>query len=238
MPRSILGDELLSHRFHLLDVDWSMSFPPFVLWPAAGFNSITMPELTVETEDVIEGTSDFTHHVIKKGSVGPITLSRGSTMYNSDFWRWTMACLKGNPTQQNVLSAMLNTAAAVGTFGIVGGTPLPAKRRNMILIHLSGLSYDGLLETMRSAQGLDRVLAASLIPTSFIGTQLSESLGYVTGGFFDLGITSIPAKVWMLFGCLPSRYKPGSDFDAATSAVSIQEMEIQCDRFEEFSLLA
>jgi hypothetical protein len=40
----------------------------------------------------------------------------------------------------------------------------------------------------------------------------------------------------MLINCIPTRYKPGSDFDASSGEVSIAEIDIQPQYFVEFSL--
>ena len=234
MARGLLSDYLLSHNFHLLDVDWSMNIPPFVLWPSAGFSSISAPELTIETEEITEGTSSFKHHVLKKASVGSITLSRGATMFNSDFWRWIMACLKGTRTKTNMLEFMKDLGKATA---FQGNIPVPGKRRNLALIHLSDISVEGLKLAAQQGNAMDKLKALGALPAAGLTSQL-DVVKAATGGMVDFGIASVPAKVWMLFNCLPVRYKPASDFDAGTSAVSIQELEIACERFEEFALLA
>jgi len=48
----------------------------------------------------------------------------------------------------------------------------------------------------------------------------------------------LPGKAWMLYGALPSRYKTGGDFDASSGAVSIAELEIAYEYFDEISLFA
>jgi len=233
MSRSIFSDELRVHQFHLIDVDPSFSFPPFVLVPNVGFSSITIPEISIETEEIQEGTSDFVHHVLKKASTNTITLSRGSTPFNSDFWRWTMACVKGTSASGKESVAGFLTQAS--TLGLFGDIKIPGKRRNMILLHLTGLSAEGLLEAMDSARGLDMARGLALLPYA----GLSEASGLqssLTQGLLDLGITSIPGKAYMLFGCLPTRYKPGSDFDADTTAVSIEELDLAYSHFEQFGV--
>ena len=63
-----------------------------------------------------------------------------------------------------------------------------------------------------------------------------------TGGAMYAGIgpfefaNRLPARAWLLHGCLPIRYLAGSDFDASSGAVSIQELEVQPEYIEEFSL--
>lgn len=211
-----------------------MGVPPFVLWPAAGFTSITMPELSIETEEIPEGTSNFVHKVLKKASVNNIVLTKGVSMFNSDFWRWTVGCLKGTPLDPNAnLQSFLSDLAKAVTF--TGFPPVPGKRRNMLLMHCSGISPAGLVEAM-NVGGLDAVKGAALLPAAGV-TEVAAQVESLTQGLVDIGISSIPGKVYMLFDCLPVRYKPGSDFDAATTAVSIEELELSFNRFEEFSIM-
>jgi hypothetical protein len=46
----------------------------------------------------------------------------------------------------------------------------------------------------------------------------------------------MPARAWLLKGCLPKRYKAGTDFEASSGEVSIMELEVEVERFEEYSL--
>jgi len=50
------------------------------------------------------------------------------------------------------------------------------------------------------------------------------------------GITRLPGKAWLLWDCIPTRYKAASDFDAMSGQVSISELEIQPWAIEEFTL--
>jgi len=232
MPRGLLNDRLLSHQFHLLDVDFSLSVPPWVLLPSAGFSSITSPELTIETNEIKEGTDPFVHHSLGKASMSSITLSKGVSIYNSDFWRWTMGCLKGNPPTQDNLLKFLGKVATLQT------PPITGKRRNLMLIHLTGVSVSGAAEAVSNASGLDAAKAGLFFGTAGVATAGITGIEALTGGIVDFGISSIPGKVFMLFDCLPVRYKPAADYDASTTEVSIEEIEIQCHRMEEFALLA
>jgi len=232
MPRGIFNDRLSAHQFHLLDVDFSLAVPPWVLLPSAGFSSISAPEVTIETHEIKEGTDPFVHHTLGKASMNSITLSKGVSVFNSDFWRWTMGCLKGNPTSQDNLFQFLGQVATLQA------PPIPGKRRNLILMHLTGISPGGLAQSVVSADGVDAVKAGLFFGTAGLVTGLAQGIEAVTGGIVDFGITSVPGKVFMLFDCLPVRYKPGSDFDANASEISLEEIEIQCHRMEEFALLA
>jgi phage tail-like protein len=230
----MLSDDLRVHEFHLLDVDWNFGIPPFVLFPSVGFTSITMPEMTVETESIREGTDNFMHHVLTKASTNTITLTKGVTPFNSDFWRWTVACLKGTPTDPS--ANLLSYLADLGKMVLFQGAPdIPGKRRNLILLHATGISPAGLVQSMESGKPDDLFKGAGLFPAAGV-TAIAEGLSTLTQGMIDVGITSIPGKVYMLFDCMPTRYKPGSDFDANTTAVSIEELDIAYHHFEEFSL--
>ena len=47
----------------------------------------------------------------------------------------------------------------------------------------------------------------------------------------------LPGKAWLLWDCLPTRYKAASDFDASGSEVSIAELEVQPHAITEMTLL-
>jgi phage tail-like protein len=191
-----------------------------------GFTAITSPELSIATEDITEGSSDYIHHVLGKASTNAITLQRAESAFNSDFWRWIVACLKGN----HPLSA-LDALKAIVPGG--GALPIPGKRRNLMLMHMSGVSLAGAIEAAAKGTGKDRLMALAAIGAG----SVAGIVGTLTGGLMDLGITSIPAKTFMLFGCLPTRYKPGGDFDASSTTVSIEELDLSYHHFEEFSLM-
>lgn len=200
MARARLLDRLQNYRFHLLDVSWSLSIPPFALNPAAGFQAVTAPEMTLETEEFAEGNHWTKRHLISGGSVGNITLSRGATFYDAEFWLWISAAIRG---QQGGMVPPL-------------GPALTGHRRNLLLIQYTGYS----------ARGLGEAGAA-------IDAAASAAAGFVPNVNHAL---ALPARAWMLLDCLPIRYKASGDFDGASSDVSIMELEISVDRFEEFSV--
>lgn len=47
----------------------------------------------------------------------------------------------------------------------------------------------------------------------------------------------LPGKAWLLWGCIPIRYKAASDFDARSGDVSLAELEVQPSAVSEFVLL-
>lgn len=198
MARLRIKDKLQNYQFHLLDISYSLSVPPFVLNPLASFSAITTPEMTLETEEVAEGNSYFKRHVISGGSVSSITLQRGASFFDSEFWNWISACIRGQVGQISWPVAM------------------SGKRRNLLLIQFTGYSARGFTAV---SEGMDALasMAAGFLPN--VG-----------------GILRIPARAWILIDCLPTRYKPASDFDATSGDISIMELELQMDRFEEFSM--
>ena len=95
-------------------------------------------------------------------------------------------------------------------------------RRNLVLIHFLGFrlqryvaSRTGLIEGGQSAVQAEVVLNA----TGQAGVPLDR----------------IPGRAWYCSGCLPIRYKAGSDFDANSSDVSIMELEVQPEYVEELT---
>lgn len=47
---------------------------------------------------------------------------------------------------------------------------------------------------------------------------------------------NVPGRAWLLYGCIPTRYKAASDFDATDGGISIMELDIQPFAFVEFAL--
>jgi phage tail-like protein len=96
-------------------------------------------------------------------------------------------------------------AVAGHTFYQVGG---PTPRRNFMLIHY---------------------FARNPIP----GTTIGDTGGDDTGGRFSIGpfeVTArVPARAYALSGCIPTRWKSGTDFDASSSSVSIAELDFVCE---------
>ena len=49
-------------------------------------------------------------------------------------------------------------------------------------------------------------------------------------------VSRVPARSWMLSGCIPTHYKASTDFDPLSSDISIMELTLQPQTIEEFSL--
>jgi len=165
--------------FDLLKNDsfWVTTLTPFPSWglnPLLGFSACSLPEITIASEDITDGTAQFTKKVTGKASVSNLTLSRGVRFYDSNFWDWIMDVIEG----------------------------VNSPRRDMVLIHLARVKL------------LD-------IPVAFPG---------------PVDLNFVPARMWKLEGCLPVRYKPGSDFDASQGEISVMELEVTIDGIEELTV--
>lgn len=237
MARHPLTDFLSSYPFWLVDVGPldALSLPIFN--PLAGFSSVTAPEITIETESIQEANYFFDKKVLKRGSVTPMTLTKGVTALSTGFWEWTTSALTGKP----------QTSAAWAPFAPVGGITY---RRNFMLVHF----FRGpIINNPRSTLGqvVGSAERASLITGGVAATGgdalvslamagivegLGAGLSAVGFGSFEF-IARLPARAFLLYDCIPKRYKTGSDFDAKSGDISIAEVEFDVETFEEVNLL-
>ena len=201
MARNVLTDFLQDNHFWLMDVGIVSGQPAIPIFnPLAGFSAISAPEITLEMADITEGNSLFRKKVVKRGDVGSITLSRGSTFWDADFYRWTMTALTGD-TQVVVKLQGKDTPISQGG---------PSPRRDLLLIHYFRLAVPVVQDAVGTVNSLQSAI-------SFTAPK-------------------IPARAWLLKGCIPTRYKSGGDFDAASGQISIMELEVAVESMEEISL--
>lgn len=256
MARNALQDYLQDHAFWLMDVAPIEALALPVLSPIFGFNSISAPEITAETTEIDESTLDYTRKVVTGATVGSITMTRGATFFDSDFWRWVHAAVSGDVDNFQSRGFGVSTTLALGAEGGPGGIAAntlgaaaglfgapriggPSPRRDMVLIqHFLHTGLD---------QAVGRGLSATLEQT--LGNlSVSPATGFfsvagnvATGG--SPGVTKVgaeigrlPARAWVLKGCIPTRYKVGSDFDATSGQVSMMELEMEVEIVDEVSL--
>jgi len=171
---------------------------------------------------------------------------------DSDFYRWVQSAIFGD----------MGVGAKV--ISLTGGGPTP--RRNLVLIHyfptsprkadfLSRPGSEGITNDP-GQESIDQVYAGALsagamaLTSAGVGIALDDAAlaaGIATNvvgtGFSMLNAAQgfpirIPAKAFLLKGCLPTFYKPASDFDANSSNISLQEIEFEMEEWEEISLAA
>jgi len=236
MARSNLLDPLRDNNFWLYDVapiDFAPALPLFT--PLSGFSAVSSPEITVETQQINEGNWPFTKTVVKGGSVGSITLSRGVTWFNSDFWRWTVAALAGTTGLSGLQIAGISYRRTLLLVHFFRNTP--AQNAAQQIAMAAGLTT-GLSTVTGFAVGAEAGLGTGVGAGVASAAQLASL--QVAGGLFSpqtVGI-KIPARAFLLKNCVPLRYKTGSDFDATSGQVSIQEMDIQPEFVEEIAMAA
>jgi hypothetical protein len=214
-----------------MDVAPVEAFALPIFTPLSGFASIVAPEITVETQEIKEGNWHFKRTAIKSADVSPITLTRGVTFANSDFWRWIVAGIVGSTEWQLKLPYVPPSR--------IGG---PSPRRQLVLIHYFSRSPFGTIgqaaafvfnSLVEAAVGGNTFSAVGTVAGQTAGAALAG--GLVGGGPIDV-VARIPARAYVLHGCLPTRYKVGSDFDARSGEVSIAELDIKPELVEEISL--
>lgn len=236
MARNVHTDFLQDNSFWLMDVAPIEPLALPVFTPIAGFSAISAPEIQLETVDINEANALWRKKIVKKADVGAITLSRGASFWDSDFNRWLIAALRGNTEGYSVGIGGLGT----GVLGLGGATP----RRDLLLVHYFRRTPMSLVVTGAVGAASNVALAAATaLGSNFTGggaagaAQAAALVGLAVSplGPFEL-YPKVPARAWLLRGCLPVRYKAGSDFDATSGQVSIMELDVQPEQVEEISL--
>lgn len=240
MARRWISDFLTVNPFWLADVGPINPFSLPILSPLSGFSAITAPELSIETETIQEGNWPLARKVVKSASLNSITLSRGATFYDSDFLGWVNAALYGDVDQFQ----------SPVPFVSVGG---PTYRRNLMLIHFFNRALVGRTDKGFEAAGalaLGGLLAAGVAAGGGGGglnlagaATTGAAVGALAAGLGAAGMAPfqfaarVPARLFILYNCIPKRYKAGSDFEATSSDISIQELELEMEGFEQVSIL-
>lgn len=222
-----------------------------VFSPLVGFSAVTMPEISLETQEIVEANSLWRRKTVKRGDVSSLTAHRGVTFSDGDFYGWIMAALTGNTTSLGNLNLTIGSlGASLGLSSSIIGGPTP--RRDLLLVHnfkrdpYARINSDGSRDMSSNARAIASVASMGVD----VGSRLIENAdtagvgalaaAAVTFSGSPLGPYDIypfrPARAWLLSGCLPVRYKPGNDFDATSGQVSIMEIDIQIESMEEISL--
>jgi hypothetical protein len=226
VARSVIQDYLQVFPFALFDVApiESLSLPIFT--PLSGFATVSAPEISIETQEIKEANWPFKRHAIKGADVSQITLTRGVTFANSDFWRWIVASIMGDTEWRLKLPFFPPSR--------VGG---PSPRRQLVLVHFFAKTPLASLAGAAAAIIGGQLDVANSIAGAFTAaTSVTAGLNLVLGQFgFDV-VERVPARAYVLHGCLPTRYKTGGDFDARSGEISIAELDIKPELIEEITL--
>ena len=163
-------------------------------------------------------------------------------MFDADFYDWIMFTLHGNKDFEDG-----GTLGKVANFLTGGGRVSP--RRNLLIVQFSNMNIANAASSAQKIAGMAEIAYLTTLISGGGGFFSSAATAAVAGGLAAAGGSSapvalgpfqfamrVPARAWLLHGCLPIRYKSGSDFDAMTSAISLQELEVMPEHVEEFSL--
>lgn len=228
MARNAISDFLSDAHFWLVDVAPVETVGAPLFLPIAGFHSVSMPELTLETQDVMSANSLFHKKTVKKGDVSNITLQRGARFFDSDFWNWAMAALTGDTA-----TPALNFKIGPRAGGALAG---PTPRRNLLLVHFFRNFPLPLGPVPSDAQRVAATVTAGAVTAGLAAAYGDAQAALFAAGSFVDAVPKLPARAWLLGGCLPTRYRPGSDFDASSGQISMMELEFAVETMEEVSL--
>jgi phage tail-like protein len=206
-------DYLQNFNFHAFDL--SIPLPGITVFtPTFGFNSITSPSVSLGIEEISEGNYEFKHKVYNGDvEVEAITFTRGVKLIDSDFWRWVVNAITGYKGYEDE-----------GIGGKIGQeiNQFIKKnyklRRDILVVQFTGANWDLL--------GIE--------------SGVSSLLSTMTAGILNLrnlGLARIPGKAWLLKNCIPMDYKAGSDLSADSEDISIAELTVACEYFEEWGLI-
>jgi len=106
-----------------------------------------------------------------------------------------------------------------GTSFSVGGT----YRRTFMLIHF--FAHNPLV-------GIENSYLQGVSKGAF---SIAQNVSKVAYGPFEFA-ARVPAKAYMLKGCVPLAWRSGGDFDATDGSVSIAELDFSCEMVQEISL--
>jgi phage tail-like protein len=234
MPRSRLTDFLQDSFFWAFDGSGTQEMPVFS--PLFGFSSISAPEISVELESFKDGTFQFQRHVVKGAEAGAVTFARAASPFDSDFYEWISYAINGSRAQSSSRSL---SKIATGFLGDKGG--FDTWRRNILVLQFTAINPANVSGTTG--------VVASLAAAGLVGGSLLSGAGRqavavgavgAVGAWQGVGpfefASRLPARGWMLYGCVPTNYRAASDFEANSGDISIVELEIQPEHIEEFSL--
>ncbi|CAB4203552.1 Bacteriophage T4, Gp19, tail tube [uncultured Caudovirales phage] len=97
MARAQASDPLHGFRFHVRTEVKEFLFHggDENIGGEAGFQSVTVPEVSMEAVEYREGTMTYTRKYPGVPTVTDITLMRGATKKDTAFWNWTKAAIEG-----------------------------------------------------------------------------------------------------------------------------------------------
>jgi len=119
VARSVRTDHAQNYKFRATVVDdasgpFGFTLPtnlPQVfttLGNFASFSRISIPSISMDTEEFKEGNWPFRRRVITAASVDTVTMEKGVTLYDSDFWLWAMGAVNGVVSRKAVVIHLMH----------------------------------------------------------------------------------------------------------------------------------
>ena len=142
MARPASTDFLHSMRFHVTTDGSPLTGIPDALRPEmsaantpAGFMSCTTPEATTESVEYREGHFNYSQKYPGNTTVNEVTLQKGVTPMNSNFWNWLKVVIEGSGNYRtDVTIKHFNRSVLTGSAPLTGqatgGTGSPRSRAN------------------------------------------------------------------------------------------------------------
>lgn len=225
--RSRIFDQMQVYPFWLVDLiaPWQ-AVPAFQ--PALGFRSCTAPEITAETKEIRAGNEYFPYHVITGGTLSPIALDRGVVWWAKDFLRWFQTGLQGGRKVRRDIMLIHYMSRTLPSPGQMKPEDLAdVALGNLVVGSLLGMTI-GEMSNLKGVEAATGAFAGATVSKGAAAgvNQLMQAAGIGNSGQGEFA-ARIPGRAWIFYKCIPTKYKAGTDFDATSGDVSIQECEFQ-----------
>jgi phage tail-like protein len=97
--RSQSTDPFLLNRFHVTDTEGFLNLTS----PAGGFQTCTMPTITLETHEYSEGVWTYRRKYPGTATFDDITLTKGVVKNDTSFFKWLLAGAENHPYRSNIV---------------------------------------------------------------------------------------------------------------------------------------
>jgi len=129
--RSQSTDPFSSNRFHVVDTEGYLNLGA----PAAGFNSVTLPNMNIEMIEYNEGINLYAKKYPGRPTFDDVIMTKGVVKTDSAFYAWLRATAEGRPYRTNLVIRHYHRDDVVGLLDYTEAKP----SREIHLIHAFAL---------------------------------------------------------------------------------------------------